>query len=143
MFEYVMYTSFSKSKISSEDLRELLSKSREWNSRENISGLLIYRFNKEFNRGNFLQLVEGPKKSIIKVWPRISRDSRHHTITVLEEGTYDQRIFPTWSMGFKNLNDQYFTRMPGFLELTDEGFWTDIANLKPRAFQLLKSFYDT
>ena len=143
MFEYVMYTSFSKSKISNEDLRELLSKSREWNSRENISGLLIYRFNEEFNRGNFLQLVEGPKKSIIKVWPRISRDSRHHTITVLEEGTYDQRIFPTWSMGFKNLNDQYFMGLPGFLELTDESFWANIANLKPRAFQLLKNFYDT
>ena len=142
MFEYVMYTSFSKSKISNEDLRELLSKSREWNSRENISGLLIYRFNKEFNRGNFLQLVEGPKKSIINVWPRISRDTRHHTITILEEGTYEQRIFPTWSMGFKNLNDKEFTGLPGALELTDESFWENIANVKPRAFHLLKSFYD-
>ena len=142
MYHYILYYSFSKSKISNSELGELLSKSIEWNSRENITGLLIYRFNQEFDRGNFLQIIEGPKKAIENVWPRILKDTKHHTITILEEGSYDQRSFPNWSMGFKNLNDQDFKELTGFLELTDESFWTDISNHKPRVFQLLKNFYD-
>ena len=45
-------------------------------------------------------------------------------------------------MGFKNLKEKDLKELPGFLELTDEKFWEDISNYKPRAFQLLKSFYD-
>ncbi len=142
MYKYILYYSFSKSKVSNTELIELLSKSIEWNRKENITGLLIYRFNHEFNRGNFLQIIEGPKLSIDNVWPRILKDNRHHTITILEEGSYEQRNFPNWSMGFKNINDQDFKDLPGFLELTDEKFWEDISNHKPKAFQLLRSFYN-
>ena len=142
MYSYILYYSFSKSKVSNAELKELLKKSVEWNSRESITGLLIYRFNEEFNRGNFLQIIEGPKRSIDNVWPRIINDNRHHTVTILEEGSYDQRNFSNWSMGFKNLKDKDLKELPGFLELTDEKFWEDISNYKPRAFQLLKSFYD-
>ena len=142
MYNYILYYSFSKSKVSNAELIELLSKSIEWNSKENITGLLIYRFNQEFNRGNFLQIIEGPKPSIENVWPRILKDNRHHTITILEEGSYEKRNFPDWSMGFKNINDQDFKELPGFLELTDESFWEDISNHKPQAFELLKKFYD-
>ena len=106
MYSYILYCSFSKSKVSNAELKELLKKSVEWNSRESITGLLIYRFNKEFNRGNFLQIIEGPKRSIDNVWPRIINDNRHHTVTILEEGSYDQRNFSNWSMGFKNLKDK-------------------------------------
>ena len=142
MYSYILYYSFSKSEISNAELKELLKKSVEWNSRKNITGLLIYRFNQEFNRGNFLQIVEGPKKSIDNVWPRISNDNRHHTITILEEGSYEERNFPNWSMGFKNLKDHDFKELSGFLELTDEKFWADISNHRPRAFELLKRFYN-
>ena len=61
MLEYIVYYSFSQSEISSSELKELLQKAREWNEAHEITGLLIYRFNKKFKRGNFLQSIEGPK----------------------------------------------------------------------------------
>ena len=61
MLKYIVYYSFSQSEISSSELKELLQKAREWNKAHEITGLLIYRFNKKFKRGNFLQIIEGPK----------------------------------------------------------------------------------
>ena len=142
MFNYLLYYSFSKSRISNDELIKLLKKSRDWNKRQNITGILIYRFSPNFNRGNFLQIVEGSKKSVSNVWRRISKDSKHHTVTILEEGFNEKRIFPNWSMGFKNLNNIEFAKLPGFLELTDENFWANISDHKPRVFQFLKGFYD-
>ena len=83
----------SKSRISNDELIKLLKKSRDWNKRQNITGILIYRFSPNFNRGNFLQIVEGSKKSVSNVWRRISKDSKHHTVTILEEGFNEKRIF--------------------------------------------------
>ena len=106
MLKYIVYYSFSQSEISSSELKELLQKAREWNEANEITGLLIYRYNKKFKRGNFLQIIEGPKKSISPTWDRISADPRHHTITVLEDGSFEERNFSTWSMGLKNLNTE-------------------------------------
>ena len=78
---------------SSSELEGILRKAREWNEAHEITGLLIYRFNKVFRRGNFLQIIEGPKKSILSAWERISNDPRHHTITVLEDGQFQDRNF--------------------------------------------------
>ena len=64
MLEYIVYYSFSQSTISDSELKELLRKAREWNEAHEITGLLIYRYNKKFKRGNFLQIIEGPKRSI-------------------------------------------------------------------------------
>ena len=142
MLNYIVYHSFSQSEISSKQLKELLRKSREWNEAHEITGLLIYRFNKKFKRGNFLQIIEGTKKSISFTWDRISADTRHHTITVLEDGSFEERNFSTWSMGFKNLNTESLEHIPGFININDDQFWSNPNNLKPTALELLKKFYD-
>ena len=142
MLKYIVYYSFSQSEISSSELKELLQKAREWNEAHEITGLLIYRFNKKFKRGNFLQIIEGPKKSISSTWIRISADPRHHTITVLEDGSFEERNFSTWSMGLKNLNTEVLKGIPGFIDINDDRFWSNPNNLKSTALDLLRKFYD-
>ena len=142
MLEYIVYYSFSQSTISDSELKELLRKAREWNEAHEITGLLIYRYNKKFKRGNFLQIIEGPKKSISSTWGRICADPRHHTITVLEDGSFEIRNFSTWSMGLKNLNTEAVEHMPGFININDDKFWSNPNNLKPSALELLRKFYD-
>ena len=142
MLKYIVYYSFSQSEISSSELRELLQKAREWNEAHEITVLLIYRFNKKFKRGNFLQIIEGPNKSISPTWDRISADPRHHTITVLEDGSFEERKFSTWSMGLKNLNDLTIKNIPGFVNINDDQFWSNPNNLKPAALELLRKFYN-
>ena len=142
MLNYIVYYSFSQSEISSSELEGILRKAREWNEAHEITGLLIYRFNKVFRRGNFLQIIEGPKKSILSAWERISNDPRHHTITVLEDGQFHDRNFSAWSMGLKNLNTETLNEVPGFININNDEFWSNPNNLKPTALELLKKFYD-
>ena len=142
MLNYIIYYSFSKSDISSSELEEILRKAREWNQAHEITGLLIYRFNKIFKRGNFLQIIEGSKNSILPTWERILADQRHHTITVLENGIFEERNFSAWSMGLKNLNTETLKEVPGFININNDHFWSNPNNLKPTALELLRNFYD-
>ena len=142
MLNYIVYYSFSQSEISGSELEGILRKARKWNEAHEITGLLIYRFNKVFKRGNFLQIIEGPKKSILSAWERISNDPRHHTITVLEDGQFQDRNFSAWSMGLKNLNTETLNEVPGFININNDAFWSNPHNLKPTALELLKKFYD-
>ena len=142
MLNYVIYYSFSQSEMSDSELEGILRKAREWNQDNEITGLLIYRFNKIFKRGNFLQIIEGPQKSILSAWERISTDPRHHTITVLEDGSFEERNFSAWSMGLKNLDTETLTEIPGFININNDQFWSNPNNLKPSALELLRNFYD-
>ena len=142
MLNYIVYYSFSQSEISSSELEGILRKAREWNEAHEITGLLIYRFNKVFRRGNFLQIIEGPKKSILSAWERIYNDPMHHTITVLEDGQFQDRNFSAWSMGLKNFNTETLNEVPGFININNDAFWSNPNNLKPTALELLKKFYD-
>ena len=142
MLNYIIYYSFSRSDISSSELEGILRKARDWNQAHEITGLLIYRFNKIFKRGNFLQIIEGSKKSILSTWERISADQRHHTITVLEDGNFEERNFSAWSMGLKNLDNEILREVPGFININNDQFWSNPNNLKPTALELLRNFYD-
>ena len=142
MLNYIIYYSFSRSEVGSRELEGILRKARDWNQAHEITGLLIYRFNKIFERGNFLQIIEGPKNSILSAWERILADQRHHTITVLEDGKFDERNFSAWSMGLKNLNTEAMKEVPGFVNLNNDRFWSNPNNLKPTALELLRNFYD-
>ena len=142
MLNYIIYYSFSQSDLSNNELEGILRKAREWNQTNEITGLLIYRFNKIFKRGNFLQIIEGPQKSILSAWERISTDPRHHTITVLEDGNFKERNFSAWSMGLKNLDTETLTEIPGFININNDQFWSNPNNLKPSALELLRNFYE-
>ena len=142
MLNYIIYYSFSQSDISNNELEGILRKAREWNEANEITGLLIYRFNKIFKRGNFLQIIEGPQKSILSAWERISTDPRHHTLTVLEDGSFEERNFSAWSMGLKNLDTEALKEIPGFININNDQFWSNPNNLKPSALELLRNFYE-
>jgi hypothetical protein len=140
---YIVYVSQAAKAFSTENLAALLEHSRDWNSADDITGLLIYRYNDDFRRGNFLQVLEGPEDAVADVWSRISSDPRHHTIIVLEEGESDARAFGDWSMGFRNVDEQDFAGFVGFSELGSDQFWQDAKKQAlPDAMAALRSFYD-
>ena len=141
--KYIVYVSQASNPFSQEELASLLTHSRGRNSDDEITGLLIYRFKKDFNRGNFVQVLEGPESAIDDVWERISNDSRHHTIVVIEEDSIEERMFADWSMGFRNIDDADLRGFEGFSDLGSDQFWDRVnADNASSALDLLKSFYD-
>lgn len=141
--KFIVYVSQSAKAFSTGDLGALLEHSRDRNAADDITGLLIYRYNEDFRRGNFLQVLEGPEDALADVWNRISSDPRHHTIIVLEEGESDARAFGDWSMGFRNVDEQDLAGFLGFTQLGSDAFWQDAKKQAlPDALATLRSFYD-
>ncbi|WP_377507298.1 BLUF domain-containing protein [Octadecabacter sp. R77987] len=141
--KYIVYVSQAAKAFSTEELAGLLTHSRERNSADGISGLLIYRYNADFKRGNFLQVLEGSHEALDDVWRRISGDPRHHTIIVLDEGQTDERMFGEWSMGFRSVDASDLAKFAGFSELGSDEFWKNVKERSvPDALVTLRSFYD-
>ena len=106
MIQYV-YVSAAVELFSSDALLHLLRKSRENNERLSVTGLLLYR------DGNFMQLLEGPEEAVDAVRARINRDPRHRNVIQLIRRPVQSRLFPTWAMGFRRVDE--------LLEAEEEG----------------------
>lgn len=141
--KYIVYVSQAAKAFSTDDLARLLTYSRERNSADGITGLLVYRYNTDFKRGNFIQVLEGTDDALDDVWRRISGNPRHHTIIVLDEGESNERMFGDWSMGFRNVDESDLAQFVGFSELGSDEFWQNAKKQPvPDALSTLRSFYD-
>jgi hypothetical protein len=105
---WLAYVSSATQPFTKQELVDLLATSRENNSRIGITGMLLYR------GGNFMQVLEGEEQAVRNLYGRICRDPRHHGQIVIDEGSYDERQFAEWSMGFRNLSDEDVLALPGF-----------------------------
>jgi len=141
--KYITYVSQAQRPFTQDDLAKLLAHSRVRNEQDDISGCLVYRYNEDVERGNFLQVLEGPEVAIDDVWNRISADNRHHTIIVIDEGEVDDRMFSNWSMGFKNVDADDLKDVEGFADLGSDAFWERASeDTLSNGLELLKGFYD-
>jgi hypothetical protein len=130
----LLYLSGSTVPFAEKDLRNLLDKSRENNSKLEITGMF------RFKAGNFLQVLEGKKETVISLYEKIARDPRHHQITTLLEETSPQRSFPDWSMGFHDLSSSDTRSIPGFSHFLDTSLTiADLTDIQ-RAKKLLLLF---
>ena len=96
MFIELLYCSVSVAPtLSNEDLDKILASARIRNLTEDITGMMIY------HRGEFVQILEGKKESVEKVYEKfIYPDPRHTAINKVLENTISRRSFNEWSMGF-------------------------------------------
>jgi hypothetical protein len=67
-----------------------------------------------FRSGNFLQVLEGKKETVLALYEKIVRDPRHTRRKTLFQGNSIQRDFPDWSMGFHDLSSPNTKNVPGF-----------------------------
>lgn len=135
---YLIYLSSATELFSESDLNLLLNESRDLNSRNGITGMLLYK------AGSFMQLIEGEKEKVLDLLAKIEIDKRHHKLQVLLKGEEDQRQFPNWSMAFKNL-DRSLEQMPeGFSDFLTQTDSSDSVWANPtRCQKLLLSFKNT
>ena len=93
----LVYVSAASWAMSNDDLNGILDASRRNNGRDGVTGMLLYI------DGGFLQVLEGPKAAVERIFAHIRRDSRHNALRVLIEQETDERQFGGWSMGFERL----------------------------------------
>lgn len=76
-----------------ETLRSILSASRRNNTRDALTGFLL------FDRPWFFQILEGAHDQVLATYNRIQKDPRHDSITLMALREAPGRSFPEWSMG--------------------------------------------
>jgi hypothetical protein len=112
---HLVYTSVAVAPCSEVDLIQLLEQSRNSNKTTDITGILLYI------QGKFIQVLEGEKTAVNKLYTKIVGDVRHKKVTIVIEGDSKERMFKGWSMGFKKLGSQQFESLSGFADM-DEFF---------------------
>lgn len=132
---FLLYLSSATNLFPRSELDDILGISRRNNKALGVSGILLYK------DGNLMQLLEGEKRAVVDLYAKISRDPRHHDLTMIWDGTQEQRQFPSWSMAFRDLDGPDARTTPGFSEflttpLTGAELAKDVTNCQ----QLLNLF---
>lgn len=135
---FLVYVSSAVRPFSRADLEDLLATSRDNNARAGITGMLLYK------EGNFMQVLEGEEGPVRALYDKIGDDPRHRGEIVLRQGFTEERQFPDWSMGFRDLQSPEARAIPGYSEflntpLTGREFSED----PTRAQKLLLTFKKT
>ncbi len=132
---YTIYSSCTNQLFTQDDLVELLKKARANNEMLGVTGMLLY------NRGTFIQMLEGDKNTVVELFNKIHKDSRHKLVFTLAEGEREERQFPSWSMAFKDLDSPEIQSLPGFSNFINEGHDSTYYNSDPlAAIELLYLF---
>lgn len=105
---FLTYVSSATGPFSKEDLDLLLAQCRKNNAVLGLTGMLLYK------DGNFLQVLEGEERAVRALYAKIDRDSRHGGTIVLQQGHAEERQFPSWFMGFRDLNSPEVRDTPGY-----------------------------
>ena len=105
---HVVYVSSSTQTFAQSDLQTLLQKARDKNTQLDLTGMLLYK------DGNFMQVLEGKEEVVTELVEIIKRDTRHKGVLELLRGTSEQRMFPNWSMGYRDLADKEVVKTLGY-----------------------------
>ena len=134
MISFVYISSATKD-FSQDELLKLLEQSRSRNATLDITGMLLYA------NGTFMQVLEGEEKNVLDVYDSILRDKRNAGNYVVQKKPIEERNFPTWSMGFKNLSGEEKMKVPGFSPFLSQQLEPgDIARHADTVVRLLFSF---
>ncbi len=132
---FIVYVSSAAHEFRTPELLGLLDRARVNNARLGVTGMLVYK------DGNFMQVLEGEEAVVRDLATRIGSDSRHRGLIRLIEGPQDQRQFPEWSMGFRDLRSPGLDAVPGFSDFLNTGLTGEEFAADPtRAQKLLLSF---
>ncbi len=90
----MVYISAQTVEFDDASLRELLAVARKNNQAAGISGMLLY------HEGSFIQVLEGDREDVERLFNKIGLDGRHANTTVIFKGHAEERTFEEWGMGF-------------------------------------------
>jgi hypothetical protein len=93
MLVRLMYASRAVPAVDAEELQTLLRQCRTNNPKHGVTGVLC------FADRVFLQVLEGSRPSVNRLYQRIAADTRHNDVELLSYQEIDERRFAGWSMG--------------------------------------------
>jgi hypothetical protein len=100
MLVRLIYASRSASPVTSELVESILAQSRQYNLTTGITGVLCV-----CHGDMFMQVLEGSREEVNKLYGKLLRDPRHTDVTLLEYAQINERRFHGWRMGRVDLDN--------------------------------------
>ncbi|MES2992293.1 MAG: BLUF domain-containing protein [Pseudomonadota bacterium] len=98
MLVRLMYASRATETVRPEMLNAILKKSTHNNPAVGVTGVLC------FSGDIFLQVLEGGRTQVSRLYNRIAQDPRHQDVVLLSYDEIDERSFAGWAMGQVNMS---------------------------------------
>lgn len=92
----LVYSSIRTPLCTQDEIDKILEACKKNNPKHEVTGVLLHSDN------TFIQYLEG-SKDIIKLYDLIKTDPRHKSVALLNYSPLQQRVFPSWHMGYKSL----------------------------------------
>lgn len=129
------YVSFASHSMTDDELKAILETARNFNGKNDISGMLLFR--DDF----FIQVLEGNLAVVEPLFAKIEKDPRHQNVLVIEKGAIETRSFSNWSMGFNKIDDANVETLPGFNDFLQNDRDVSFFTTQPsRATEMLARF---
>lgn len=129
------YSSVGTHHFEQGELVDLLAFARNFNSRNGLTGMLLYVDE------SFFQILEGDPKTLHDLYSRIEQDKRHTRLIKLIDMPIEKRTFSDWSMGFAKVTRADLATIPGLNDFFGKG--SVFSELEPGKAQiLLEAFRD-
>jgi hypothetical protein len=113
----LVYTSFRKPNCDEKEIENILDSCKKNNPNRNITGVLLH------SDKRFIQYIEGSKDEVQELYELIKDDPRHTSVNQRNFEPIDERIFPSWEMGYKDVDQIQFD--------------TEASNINQKAFNRL------
>ena len=95
MLVRLLYASRAASGVDADALAAILKRSREHNPQVGVTGVLCFCANSHV----FMQVLEGGRSQVSKLYNDIAHDARHSDVALLSYEEIGERTFASWSMG--------------------------------------------
>jgi hypothetical protein len=99
MLVRMMYASRAADSVNAEALQAILRQSRTANPKHGITGVLCLCTEQRL----FMQVLEGGRSAVNRLYNRIANDARHHDVELLSYQEIGERRFAGWAMGQVNM----------------------------------------
>jgi hypothetical protein len=95
MLVRLLYASRAAASVDAEAVAAILKQSKDENVRVGVTGVLCFCASSHV----FMQVLEGGRKAVSRLYNRISQDPRQDEVTLLSYEEIGERSFASWSMG--------------------------------------------
>ncbi|MFM9959041.1 MAG: BLUF domain-containing protein [Phycisphaerales bacterium] len=99
MLVRLLYASRARDPITNETIASILSQSRKNNPETGVTGVLCV-----CHGGVFIQVLEGGRDEVNRLYNKVLHDNRHVDVTLLEYAEIAERRFSGWRMGRVDLD---------------------------------------
>ena len=100
MLVRLLYASRAAKSVNDAELHAILKQSKAHNPEVGVTGVLCFCF----SSGIFIQVLEGGRSAVNKLYNRIAQDPRHSDVELLSYDEIAERHFAGWAMGQVNMN---------------------------------------